>query len=137
MNRDLENAIQDRIEAFSQDMTDLLRKSVLSAMEDALGGSSSQKAKSAPAPRGRPKKVAGKKAAPKKRRGGKRTSSELEKLENDFLKEVKKTTGRRIEEIGKSMGVSTKDLALPVKKLMTDKKIKTTGQRRATRYFAR
>ena len=143
MNRDLESEIQVRIQAFAQEMSTLMRQAAMEAMEDALGGGTgTRRARATPAAKakGTPgrKPKAGKKApAAKKRRGGKRTAAELLVLEEEFLKEVKKAGGRRVEEIGKAMGVSTKDLALPVKKLLSDKKIKTTGKRRATRYFAR
>lgn len=140
MKNDLDSQIQRRIEEFAREMSDLMRQAALESVRDALGGGGT----SAPAPRrGRPagKKSSGTSSAPKKarksKRGGKRTAEELKALEENFLKEVKKQGGRRIEEISKELGVSTKDLALPVRKLMAEKQIKTTGQKRATRYFAR
>lgn len=70
-------------------------------------------------------------------KGAKRTPEELEALTKSLLGAIKKTPGQRIEQIGKSIGVSTKELALPVAKLFEAKAIKSTGQRRATKYFPR
>ena len=39
--------------------------------------------------------------------------------------------------IGKTMNVATKELALPVQKLWAAKAIRTKGQKRATKYFAK
>jgi len=71
----------------------------------------------------------------KRRKGAKRTAEEIEALTKGLLAAIKKKPGQRIEEIGKAMSVSTKDLALPVGKLFDAKAIRTTGQRRATKYF--
>ena len=39
------------------------------------------------------------------------------------------------EAIGKALATPTKDLTLPVKKLVAEKKIVAKGERRATKYF--
>ncbi len=75
--------------------------------------------------------------AAKRAKGAKRTAEEIETLTKNLLAAIKKKPGHRIEEIGKAMSVSTKDLALPVSKLFDAKAIRTTGTRRATKYFPR
>jgi hypothetical protein len=50
---------------------------------------------------------------------------------------VKKTPGQSVEALAKTLGVTTKDLQLPVLKAFEAKLIKTTGQRRGTKYFPR
>lgn len=89
-----------------------------------------------------PTPVRGAKRGPKpqarvRAKGAKRSPEELEALTKSLLAAIKKTPGQRIEQIGKSIGVSTKELALPVGKLFEAKAIKSTGQRRATKYFPR
>ena len=42
-----------------------------------------------------------------------------------------------IEAIGRGMGVPTSDLSRPAKQLIEAKTIKTTGEKRATKYFPR
>ena len=70
-------------------------------------------------------------------RGAKRTPEELENLIRAFVAQVKKTPGQSIETLSKTLNVSTKDLQLPVLKAFEQKSIKTTGQRRGTKYFPR
>lgn len=74
---------------------------------------------------------------PKRKFGAKRDPAALAKLTDDLSFYIEKNPGKRIEEIAEVMGESTKDLALPIQKLLAAKRIKRTGTRRATRYFPR
>jgi hypothetical protein len=49
---------------------------------------------------------------------------------------VAKNPGVSVEQIKKAPGVETKDLQLPIVRMLAAMKLKTTGQRRGTRYFA-
>jgi len=69
-------------------------------------------------------------------RGAKRNSDELDKLADSFLAYVHKHPGMRIEQINKQLGTSTKDLALPIRKLIAEGALKTKGEKRSTTYFA-
>jgi hypothetical protein len=69
-------------------------------------------------------------------RGGKRTSDELETLAEDFHAFVSKHPGMRIEQINKQLNTTTKDLALPIRKLIAEGALKTKGAKRSTAYFA-
>ena len=51
-------------------------------------------------------------------RGAKRTSDELDKLADQFHAFVTKHPGLRIEQINKQLGTTTKDFALPIRKLI-------------------
>lgn|SRR5690348_2318666 len=99
------------------------------AVRDALGGGGGSAGGGRRKPGPKPKAAAG------RAKGAKRTPEELEALTKSLLGAIKKGPGRRIEEIGREMGVPTKELALPVAKLFEAKSIKSTGQRRATKYF--
>ena len=68
-------------------------------------------------------------------RGAKRTSDELDQLADGFVEFVSKNPGLRIEQINKQLGTSTKDLALPIRKLLADGVIKAKGKKRSTTYF--
>ena len=70
-------------------------------------------------------------------KGAKRDPRLLQALTDKLGDYIKKNPGLRIEQIGKALGTPTKDLALPVKKLVAAKKISTKGQKRATTYFAK
>jgi hypothetical protein len=68
-------------------------------------------------------------------RGAKRTSDELDKLADAFHGFVNKHPGLRIEQINKQLGTTTKDLALPIRKLIAEGALKTKGEKRSTQYF--
>jgi predicted transcriptional regulator len=57
-------------------------------------------------------------------------------LSDKFASYVKANPGLRIEQINKELGTTTKDLALPIRKLIADGKITAKGQKRSTTYFA-
>ena len=69
-------------------------------------------------------------------KGEKRPAAELDALAEKFLAFVSKKPGLRIEQVNRELETTTKALALPIRKLIAEKKIKTRGQKRATVYFA-
>jgi hypothetical protein len=126
---DIDSKIRGMVEAFAGDLADLIRESAMETVRDALGGVPSGR-------RGGAARVsvagAGRRALPK---GAKRPPGEIEKLTARLLEYVKAHKGERIEQIAKGMTVSTRELNLPVKKLIATKAIRTRGQKRATQYF--
>jgi hypothetical protein len=60
----------------------------------------------------------------------------LEALVEKLYGYIKANPGKRIEPIGTALGVATRDLALPVKKLLAAKRITSKGQKRSTAYSA-
>lgn len=69
-------------------------------------------------------------------RGAKRSSDELDRMAEDFHAFVAKHPGMRIEQINKQLSTTTKDLALPIRKLIAEGALKTKGTKRSTTYFA-
>jgi len=69
-------------------------------------------------------------------RGEKRAPKALEALQAKALATIKAAPGKRVEELNRELGVKSGELALPLRKLVASKEIRTTGARRATRYFA-
>jgi len=127
--------IRSRVEAFAEELSALIRDSAMETVRDALGGGS------APRRAGRPGRAAAS-AAPvraggRREKGQKRDPGEIERLTGRLLDYVKGNAGQRIEQIAAGMGTVTKELNLPVKKLIAQKSLKTKGQKRATQYFAR
>ncbi len=80
-------------------------------------------------------KKTARKAAAKKATDGKRTPAQIEKIATRALAAITKKPGRGIEAIAKAMKIESKSLSLPVRKLISDKAIRTKGERRATTYF--
>jgi len=126
--------IRSRVEAFAEELSALIRDSAMETVREALGGSA------APRRAGRPGRAAAS-AAPvrggRREKGQKRDPGEIERLTGRLLDYVKGNAGQRIEQIAAGMGTVTKELNLPVKKLIAQKSLKTKGQKRATQYFAR
>lgn len=125
--------LRSLVESFVEQLKTLLRRSALETVQSALG-------EEAPARRGRKPGSVRAAAAPAPRlrkKGAKRTPEELEALVSSLVGYVRKNPGQRIEQIGAGLGIGTKELALPAKKLIADKQLRTKGQKRATTYFAK
>jgi len=77
---------------------------------------------------------ASKSSAPKAK-GQKRDPDELASLIEQLFDHIKTSPGQGIEQIGKGLVIPTKDLVLPIKKLLKEGRIRTEGEKRATRYY--
>ena len=131
---DTNDLIRARVDAFVADLTDLIHQSILDNVQTVLG----QALPAAPRRPGRPKAVTAAATPAKKtgKRGGKRTAAELNEMAEKLVEFVRSNPGSSIEEIGKGIAIPTKELALPVKKLLAEGRLKKKGQKRATRYSA-
>lgn len=131
--------VRELVDSFVAKLETLIRDEIRRGFEAALGGTAPQASRPRPAPRAtttspRPSAPA-KFASAGRKKGQKRSPEELKALEDALLAHIRENTGKRIEEINRVLKVPTKDLARPISKLLAAKKIKTTGQKRATRYF--
>jgi hypothetical protein len=125
----LQSDIQNLVDSFVAQVTELARRAAMDTLESALGrggrgssGGGGGGGLRLGASRGRG-------------RGAKRTGAELDKLSDDFLAFVHKNPGLRIEQINKQLGTTTKDLALPIRKMIGDGTLKVKGKKRSTAYF--
>ena len=124
----VESEIRARVEAFAADLVNLIKTSALDVVHEALGQ----------APDGRRRSSLGSGAVSLlsgREKGAKRDPRVLDALVEKLGAFVIKNPGKRIEEIGSELAIATKELALPVKKLIAAKRITTKGQRRATTYY--
>jgi hypothetical protein len=125
--------ITPRVQAALDELVAAIQESTISSFQAMLSGgpASARSAQRATAAR------AARPAAKSRAKGAKRSPEEIEAQTKLLLATIKKNPGLRIEEISKMIGVSTKELALPVIKLFEAKAISSKGNRRATRYFPR
>ena len=150
---DAEHTIRTRVDAFVNELSDLVRQAALQAVADALkkgetGAAPARKAgrpAKAPAPvetheekktsrsRGRPAAAKG----AKRRAGEKRSPAVLAHVTEQVYNHNKGNAGQGVEQIAKALGTTTKELTLPIRKLLGEKKVTSKGQKRATRYFPR
>jgi hypothetical protein len=157
----IDDEIRSKTAAFATDIAALVRRAALEAVASALGTAKAAAPPKVAAPaRARPAKrvaaapVAARKparAAPsrasasastsrkpasaKRAPGEKRPPAELAKLTERLGEYIKAHPGLRMEAIGKALGTPTRELNLPVKKLLAAKKIRVQGHKRATEYF--
>lgn len=131
----INDAIRSALDAFVEDLSNLIQQAALESVEQALASASA-----IPGKRGRGARA----AAPafvslnqNRKKGAKRTADELEQLIKQLHVYISKNPGQRIEQIAQGLDISTKELNLPAKKLISDKKLSTKGQKRATTYFAK
>jgi len=78
-----------------------------------------------------------KKRSAKSANGGKRTAEEIDAQADTILAYLKKHPASGAEALGAGLGMTTAELALPIKKLLARKSLKTAGQRRGTTYTAK
>lgn len=117
----LQSDIQRLVDSFVAQVTELARRAAMNSLESAFGG------RGRGAGAGLPRVGRG--------RGAKRTGAELEQLQEDFLAFVAKHPGLRIEQINKQLNTTTKDLQLPIRKLIAEGYLKVKGKKRSTTYF--
>ena len=134
---DIDSKIRGLVDSFAGDLASLIRESAMDTVRDALGGVVPSGRRSVG--RGRPAAAASAVGARRSSlpKGAKRPPDEIVKLTAQLGEYIKTNKGERIEQIAKGMNVSTRELNLPVKKLLATKAIKTKGQKRATQYFPR
>src|SRR5262245_60724423 len=123
MPSSVESDIRSRVEAFVEELTAMIRASALDLVNEALGEGGSRPGRRAGAG-GRRAAVAAVTSG-RRSKGAKRDPKMLAALTDKLGDFIKKNPGQRIEQIGKALGTPTKDLALPVKKLIAAKKIAT------------
>ncbi len=126
---DIERQIAKRVEAFVAELSDLLRRAALQQAAEIL----SEQAEGVAPKRGRRARRTVNVRRAKK--GSRRSQKQIDGLAKRLLSDIKANPGRRVEEIVKDLGVPTRDVNLPIKKLLASKAISRKGQRRATRYY--
>src|SRR5215212_9331371 len=117
---DFQNEMNRVVADFVSQITELARAAARDMIDEALGRGS----KGAFGSFGRGRSSRG-------GRGAKRTSDELDKMADQFHAFVIKHPGMRIEQINKQLGTTTKDLALPIRKLIAEGALKTKGAKRS------
>ena len=130
---DFQTEMNRVVQGFVAQITELARRAAIDTLESAFGG---RGGRGAPAAAAVLAANLGRVGRPRGGRGAKRTSADLEALSERFASFVKTNPGLRIEQINKQLGTTTKDLALPIRKLISEGVVNAKGQKRSTTYFA-
>ena len=121
----IEREIRACIDSFVDDLSALVNTAAIEAVQEALGGGAGRRRRGP----GRPRKTASK---PGKRI--RRSSDDLEASAARILSHIKANPSSGVTEIAAALRKTSKDLRLPIQKLLEEKKLRTTGQRRGTKY---
>jgi hypothetical protein len=149
----LDEEIKARTERFAEDLAELVKRAALESISNALSGADegrSSAGRRAASAGGRRAAASGRASVGRRgassasggvsrgrKKGQKRSAEDLESLTEALYGEIKREAGRGIEAISAAMGVSSKELTLPVRKLLGQKRLKTKGEKRATKYYAK
>lgn len=151
----INKGIQEAIDRFVTDLSQLVREAAFASVSDALGAAF-QKAPRADAKPSGPKPdaylapfLAGPGKAPgkalkaavkaKKPSKGKRVRRTLAQIESDskrIVMHVAAHPGQGAAEIKKALGLQDNEWSLPINMALESKKVSSKGVKRATRYFA-
>jgi hypothetical protein len=129
---DFQTEMNRVVQGFVAQITELARRAAIDTMESAFGSRGNRTGAAAAAALSA---SFGRVGRPRGGRGAKRTSADLDALSERFATFVKTNPGMRIEQINKQLGTTTKDLALPIRKLISDGVVSAKGQKRSTTYF--
>ena len=132
---DFQNEMNRTVQGFVAQITELARRAALDTLESAFGGKAPRGGAVAVAASANGSQRAGRVGRPRGGRGAKRSPADLEALSEQFASFVKANPGLRIEQINKQLGTTTKDLALPIRKLIADGVVTAKGKKRSTTYF--
>jgi len=128
---DFQHEMNRTVQGFVSQITELARRAAIDTLESAFGGRVGGNGAAIVAT------VAsvGRAGRPRGGRGAKRTPADLEALSDRVASFVKTNPGLRIEQINKQLDTTTKDLALPIRKLISEGAISAKGKKRSTTYF--
>ena len=130
----LESEIQSRIETLATELANLVRKEAMASIQAALGGNGSTTRRRGP---GRPKGSMRKKRRGRPGRPARPPSAATEALVPRVLAHVKANDGAGVSDIAKALKKSSDAVKPAVARLLAEKKLRKTGQRRGTKYHVR
>jgi hypothetical protein len=140
---DFQNEMNRTVQSFVAQITQLAHRAAIDTLESAFSGRSAGRNGGGGGGGGGRAAAAAIALAPvgasrgraRGGRGAKRSPEDLEALSQKFAMFVKTNPGLRIEQINKELGTTTKDLALPIRKLIADGMVTAKGKKRSTTYF--
>jgi hypothetical protein len=144
---DFQSQVNQLIDDFVAEITAIARDAAMQTLNAALGAANDILARSgagAPAtiavtpsaPAAPPPPATGARVAAEDRgKGAKRPTDEIEATKLRLAEFIAHNPGLRIEQINQTLGTTTRDLALPLRKLIAEGVIRTEGVKRSTQYF--
>jgi hypothetical protein len=131
---DFQSSMNRAVDSFVAQITDLARRAAKATLDAAFDGGLADR-REARAALASPTNQVARVGRPRGGRSAKRAPKDIDALASKIAAFVKDNPGQRMEQINKQLGTTTKDLALPVRKLLGEGVISAKGNRRATAYF--
>jgi hypothetical protein len=131
---DFQNEMNRTVQAFVTQISELARRAALDTLESAFTGRLPS-AKTSGSPAVIATTGAGSTSRVRSGRGAKRSTEDLEAMSQQFAAFVRANPGLRVEQINKELGTTTKDLALPIRKLLAEGFVTSKGSKRSTTYY--
>ncbi|HWN70875.1 MAG TPA: hypothetical protein VNM90_24705 [Haliangium sp.] len=128
MNSQIQQQVNQRIQGFVTEITELAKKAAYETLSAAL-------TQGVPARSGARDAGLGSALRLRSRKGGKRSPDEIAATADRLLQYIRENPGQRMESIATAMSSSTRELALPIKRLVRNRQIQVEGQKRATSYY--
>jgi hypothetical protein len=135
---DFQTEMNRTVQGFVAQITELARRAAINTLESAFGERAAGGGGGGGGGGGAAAAIldgAARVGRPRGGRGAKRTAADLEALSEQVASFISANPGLRIEQINKELGTTTKDLALPIRKLISEGAINAKGQKRSTTYF--
>ncbi|HVY49824.1 MAG TPA: DNA-binding protein [Minicystis sp.] len=143
-----EQQVRTLVEQFTDDLMKIVRGAALDSLASALGAvqPGSEQPRLARGTPGRKPAANGRQAAARKapatktrrgRTGEKRDPKLLAALTKRVGEHIASHPGQGARQIGAALSASTRELELPIKKLLASGQVRKTGERSETKYFPR
>jgi len=132
---DFQTEMNHTVQGFVAQITELARRAAITTLESAFSGRAATTGSRGHVAAAIAIETPARAARARAGHGAKRSPEDIEALSEKFAAFVKANPGLRIEQINKQLGTSTKDLALPIRKLLSEGVVASKGQKRSTTYF--
>jgi hypothetical protein len=139
MSDALQDAIARKLAEFAEQLVQLYREALHDAVAQVVGG---EALASGVTPRaivlpglGSRRRRSATKAMPGRRTRRRRSADQIQALASKIEKYVAAHPGAGAETIKAALAIPKSEWNLPVNKLLAEKKLRTTGEKRATKYF--
>lgn len=113
-------AFESQINALIQDVLTVAEKTALDAVRSAFGASP-----------GATRPIRSRRRA----EGRRRTAEDIRAMRDQLYAEISRNPGETMSVFAAALGATASELNLPARMLIRDGRVRTTGERNATRYF--
>lgn len=131
----IDDRMQRLVRDFVSQVASVAREAALATLRGQLAEETRSAAPTAPSRSKRTAIAAPRRARARAKIGSKRPTADIARLEALLTHYIAANPGQRVEQVNQALRTTTNAVRLPLARLVRVGTIKTTGTRRATRYF--